>query len=436
MLKQRNGIFYGWVIIVVTFIVLTTSNLLWFSFSLFYVAILNDFGWERAPTVIFFSLSGLIYGIGSPIAGFLFDRFGPRKVFSLAALLLALGAVGTSQSHEIWQFCLTYGVVLAFGVALIGFPPTVALVSNWFVRRRGTAMGIAQAGLQGSFLVFPLIQLLISTTGWRNTYLWLAAAVFIIIAPLSVAFLRHRPQDMGLLPDNASRTEETGVTGPDEGDSLTADENWASQDWTLVRALKTYRFWAIFCTVTTMSIYFNIVMTHQVAYIVDTGFTAMFAASLMVIFGAMSMAGRFCGFLPDILGREVTYTLCNAGIILAISLLMLAGTTSSVWMLYIYVAVFAFFMGLSTPTYGASVADIFHGKHFGSIVGFADLGWGMGTFLGSWLGGYIFDKFGSYIPAFAIAITMSALATVALWVASPRRIRPVARRSLFGAVRE
>jgi len=185
-----------------------------------------------------------------------------------------------------------------------------------------------------------------------------------------------------------------------------------------------------------MAITFNIIMTHQVAYIIDIGFTAMFATSLLVIFGAMSMAGRFLGFVSDILGRELTYSLCNAAVILALFFLILAGTTSAVWPLYVYTACFAFFFGLSTPTYGAAVADIFHGKNFGSIIGFADLGWGIGTFLGSWLGGYIFDTSGSYIPALIVAMVTVALASIALWVASPRKIRQVARIPFFGVVRE
>jgi MFS family permease len=241
MSNPENRFFYGWVIVGVSFIVLAAGTTLWFSFPIFYVEILNQFNWGRAATAIFFSLGGIIYGISSPIAGFLFDRFGPRKAFSAAALILALGALGTSQSNQIWQFCLAYGVVLAFGVALVGFPPAVALVSNWFVKRRGTALGFAQMGLQGTFLIAPLIQFLILTVGWRSTYQLLAAAVFIIIAPLSIAFLRHRPQDIGLQPDGATGSSESGETDTHEIDSLIADKEWASTEWSLVKALKTYR---------------------------------------------------------------------------------------------------------------------------------------------------------------------------------------------------
>jgi len=430
MFNLKNRLFYGWIIVAVTFVVLATGTLLWWAFSIFYVEILNEFGWGRANTAIIFSLGGIIYGISSPLAGILFDRLGPRKLFSVAALLITFGAVGTSQSNEIWQFCIFYGIVLALGVALVGFPPAVALVSNWFVRRRGTALGIAQGGLQGAFLIAPLIQLLIDTAGWRNAFSILGIAVFVIVAPLSIAFLRHRPQDMGLLPDGNTGDKEAGTAEPDEEDSLIVDRNWVSQEWTLGKALKTHRFWAIFVVVTAMAINFNIIITHQVAFIVDIGYTQMFAASLLVIFGAMSMAGRFFGFISDILGRELTYTLCNIGVVLALVLLILAGTTSSTWMLYAYMAFISFFFGLSTPTYGATVADIFHGKRFGSIVGFADLGWGLGTFLGSWLGGYIFDTFGSYTPAFITAIVAAVVASATLWIASPGKVRRVARRPL------
>jgi MFS family permease len=330
-----------------------------------------------------------------------------------------------------WQFCLFYGIILAFGVALVGFPPAVALVSNWFIKRRAMALGFAQAGLQVTFLIAPLIQLLIQTAGWRNAYFWLAGAIFLIIAPLSFGFLRHHPRDIGLSPDGNATTESTDKAGKKAGDITIIDEDWVSQEWTLLKALKTYRFWAIFTVVTAMSITFNMIVTHQVAHIVDIGFSAMFAASLLVIFGAMSMTGRFFGFVSDIFGRERTYMVCSLGMMLAILLLLLAGTTSSVWMLYVYMALFAFSAGLSTPTYGASVADIFHGRHFGSIIGFADLGWGLGTALGSWLGGYVFDATGSYTLAFSIAMGMIGLASLAMWIASPRKIRQVGRKKVL-----
>jgi len=162
---------------------------------------------------------------------------------------------------------------------------------------------------------------------------------------------------------------------------------------------------------------------------VDIGFTPAFAASLLVIFAVMSITGRSCGFLSDMLGREVTYTIGSIGVTLAILMLILIKDTSDAWMLYVYVVLLGLFIGVNATTYAASVADIFHGGHFGSILGFADLGYGLGATLGPWLGGYIFDTTGNYVTAFIVAIITMGLACVSLWVASPRKVRQVTRRT-------
>ncbi|MBI2328904.1 MAG: MFS transporter [Chloroflexi bacterium] len=427
--KTRPGgrVFYGWVIIAISFVVLAMGTVTRISFPLFYVPLLDEFGWSRAGTATIVSVSGIIYGISAPIAGTLFDRFGPRKTFPVAALLIGIGALGTSQAQEIWQFYLFFGVIVALGLALIGFSPIVALASNWFVKWRATAVGLSTAGIQGAILLAPLVQLLISNLGWRNAFLVLAGIVPASIVPLS-QLLRNRPQDMRLTLDGLDGDQDKEATALNREDSLIVDKEWASTDWTLSRALRTYRFWAIFGIMLGLSTAFNILFTHQVAFMVDIGFTATFAASLFVIFAVMSMIGRFGGLLSDRLGRELTYTIGSLGIVLSILMLILAKDTSDAWMLYVYVICFGLFAGSNAPTYAAATADLFHGRHFGSILGSADTGWGIGATLGPWLGGYIFDTTGSYTTAFIAAIIAISFAGASFWVASPGRVRRVAGR--------
>lgn len=420
-------IFYGWVIVAISFVVLAMGSVTRISFPLFYVPILDEFGWGRASTATIASLTGIIAGISAPIAGILFDRFGPRKTFPVAAILISIGAIGTSQANEIWQFYLFFGVFGALGLALVGFSPIVALASNWFAKRRATAVGLSTAGIQGSLLLAPLVQFLISNFGWRNAFLVLGGMIPAIIVPLS-QFLRNRPQDMQLGLDGSTGVKGKGETESNWGDNLIVDKKWAATNWTLSKALRTYRFWGIFGIMVGLSTTINILSTHHVAFMIDIGFTASFAASLLVILAVTSMIGRFGGFLSDKLGRELTYTIGSIGMILAVLMLILAKDTSDAWMLYVYVIFLGLFAGSNAPTYAASAADIFHGRHFGSILGFADIGWGVGATLGPWLGGYIYDTTGSYIPAFIIAIIAISLACASLWVASPGRVRRVVGR--------
>ena len=426
-MRVRKKIFYGWVIVGVSFLIMSIVYAVWYSFPLLYVPILDEFGWSRADTALIFSVGAIVYGIGSAIAGALLDAFGPRKTYTIATVAMVLGLVGCSRATEIWQFILFWGGLTSLGICMAGFVPCTVLVSNWFTRRRATAIGIAQAGGRESFILTPLIQSIILALGWQNTYLVLAVVTALLITG-SVQFLRHSPKDMGLLPDGETLAEVNGKTVESLEDRRIVNKEWTTTDWILPRAVKEYRFWAIFSIMLTLGISYGIVLTHQVAFIVDTGFTAMFAAYLLLIFGIVSMAGRFCGFVSDMMGREMAYTLGCSGVVLGFLMLILIRDTSSVWLLYIYVVFFGFFSGLNSPTYSATAADIFQGRHFGALLGLANIGYGLGNSIGAWFAGYIYDTFGNYVPAFAVAMVTTSLACISLWISSPRKIRLVANR--------
>jgi MFS family permease len=234
---------------------------------------------------------------------------------------------------------------------------------------------------------------------------------------------------MGLQPDGETEALEEAQTTQSQMTRYVVDKEWASTNWTLFKGMKQLRFWAIFSIMFTIGTGYVIVLIHQVAYIVDIGFTALFASSLLLIYGIFSMTGRLCGFISDIVGRELAYAMACGGVILGYLMLIIAGTISSAWILYMYAVFFGFFSGLHSPTYAAAVADIFQGKHFGAILGFANIGYGLGSAFGAWFGGYVFDSAASYVPAFAIAMISLALAWVSLWVSSPRKIRRVAGRA-------
>jgi len=414
--------FYGWIIVGIAFWIMSIDYAIWYGFPLFYVEILNGFGWLRAETALIYSIGAVVYGVGSAIGGALLDRFGPRKTITLSAAITAVGLTGCSLVSKIWHFFLFWGGLVSFGISTAGFVPLIALVSKWFTRRRAAAVGIAQAGGRESFVMTPLIQMLILSLGWRGTYLALAAAAAILMI-IPAQFLRHSPEEMGLFPDGENAPED----GPDTqvADRAVIDQEWVKTDWTLGKGLKQFRFWMLFLTLFAIGIGYGIVLTHHVAFMVDIGFTAMFASLILLLYGIFCMAGRLSGFLSDILGREATYALGCGGVILGFLMLLLARDTSDGWALCIYGICFGFFSGIVSPTFAASAADIFMGKHFGAILGFLNLGYGLGNSLGAWFGGHDFDVSGSYTIAFITAMAMLATAGSFLWLSSPRKIRLV-----------
>ncbi len=421
-------IFYGWIIVGTVFLIMFIAYAVRDSFPLFYVPILDEFGRSRAETALISSISFLVYGFGSVAAGFLLDRFGPRRTFSLGVIIMAVGLIGCSQARELWHIFLAWGIVFSVGMSAVGFVPCNVLVSRWFVKKRATALGIAQAGGRESFIISPLIQSLILFVGWRYTYLIFAVVATVVIILLA-QLLRDSPRKMGLLPYGQTAVDAKEGTNKSREERLIVNREWTAKDWTPKEAMRTYRFWALLFTQFSLAVAYGTVMAHQVAFVVDIGFTAMFASFLLVIYGVLSMAGRLSAFLADVLGREVAYTIGCSGVIFAFLMLTITSGPPNSWTLYVFAAFFGLFSGLNGPTMVTAVADIFQGRAFGAIFGFTNLGFGLGNAVGRWFGGYIYDSFGNYTPAFITAMIMIALACISMWIASPRRVRVVRPRA-------
>ncbi len=173
-MKPGGKLFYGWVVVVISLFIMTMAYAIYFAWPVFYVPILNEFGWSRAVTALIFSAASTIYALSSPLSGFLFDKLGPRRLFAIAAIVIAIGAAGCYQATKIWHFFISFGFFIAFGAISAGYIPNLVLVSNWFEKKRATAVGISQIGLRDSFILIPLIQLLILALGWRYSFLVLA----------------------------------------------------------------------------------------------------------------------------------------------------------------------------------------------------------------------------------------------------------------------
>ncbi|MBI1987576.1 MAG: MFS transporter [Nitrospinae bacterium] len=429
--KEGQGIFYGWVIVAVAFISMAIAYALRYSFSVFSVALEEEFGWSRAGIHMAFSIVISVYGFTSPISGSLFDRYGPRIVFPAGAAFLFVGLVATSQITQLWHLYLCSGIA-ALGVSCLGYVTQGTLISNWFVRRRGTAAGAATSGT--GFGMFAIVGLLlpwvIQHYGFRWGYAILGSIALLVITPLTAIFLCRRPEEMGLLPDGDREVPEARRedprTGPAKKVETIVDRQWAETEWTLTKALKTLRFWAVVANLMFFPFGLYAVMMHQVQHAVDVGFSITVASSAFALVGLMGTLGKFgWGFLSDYIGREMTYTLgalCN---MLAILLLMSVSDPSQLWLLYAFSLLFGLSYGIAQPLITAVMADLFQGPSLGRIFGSAGIGVAIGGALGPVFSGYLFDTTGSYHVAFAVAIAGVALAAGAMWVASPRKVRLV-----------
>lgn len=422
---SRFPFYYGWVIVGVSLLCTGFWMGILTTFSVFFVALIEDFGWSRGGAAGVQSCALLTYTVMAPFVGGLIDRFGPKRVI-LPGILFLCGALALCATiRNLAQFYLFYGIGVAIGFTFISIVTVSAILSHWFEKKRGLASGLAVSGMGlGTFVLVPLIQYFITRWGWRMSYLVMAGLVFIVLVPVGALFLRHKPAEFGLTVDGP-------VSGKVKKKAMAVvDPAWASTDWTLAKVLRTGRFWALllFCFTVILGVY--VMLIHSVRFLVDRGFPKMTAAYIFSLVGIVSLVFRiFWGWLSDRIGRELTFTIGAVFIAFGAFSLMLLEASGRAWLAYLYATFFGMGWAVTAPMFMAVAADLFQGKRFGSIYGVLEAAIGTGSATGAWVAGFIFDITGSYRPAFILSIVASLLSCVFVWMAAPRKVRRVQRNS-------
>jgi MFS family permease len=428
--RARLPFFYGWVIVGGSLFALGLTYSVMYSFSVFYVALLEEFGWRRGEAAGVYSVFMIVAGIGALGAGALSDRFGPGRVIAAGGALLAIGLLLCSRLTGLWQFYLSYGVVAALGVSLAGWTASVTMINRWFSARMGLALGIASAGIGvGIMVIVPLVQFLISTLGWREAFICLAGIAFAGLLPVGLLVLRGTPEDLGQQVDGMPTSAETTAVA---GKAIArkrmevVDPEWAAREWTVGTAMRTARCWLLVAVKLLGGVATQMIFVHQVVYLVDGGYDRMLAASVVGLIGLLSVGGKVLwGWAADTIGREMTYSLGCAAMVVAVALLWLARASPSPGMLYLYALVFALGYAVSAPLWPVVTSDLFAGRSFGAIYGFVSVFSGFGNALGAWLGGFVYDVTGSYTIAFGAAVLGKIASAGALWIVAPRKVRRI-----------
>jgi MFS family permease len=398
---------YG--LIALAFLHIAVSRGLHGTFGVFFVAMVTAFGWSRAMTAGAISLAIIFEGACLPLAGALTDRIGGRKTLMLGGLVLAVGLGFASTISSIWHFYFWVGIISAFGIALIGMVPHVAILSREFPQRRGTALGIAWAGGGvGIVLLVPFAQLLIDKWGWSYAYIGVAMITALLVIPPVQLFL-PRVLRISSEPTKSATTKSAA--------------QHAETDWTVRRALTNPAFWLLFIARTLASMGNQVIVTHQVAHTVDVGYSTVFAASIFGLMGVISIGGRILfGYLADIMNRQMVFTWVQVISAVGIFALLMLHDTTRPWLLYTYAVCYGLGQGSRALVLSAISADIFHGKHFGVIFGYFTFSIGLGGAIGAWLGGFLFDLNHNYTIAFWVSLACLII-SVFIVLASAKAIK-------------
>lgn len=425
-LSRRLPFFYGWIVVAVAFVTMGIGVNTRTAFSLLYPPILEEFGWERGVTAAAFSIGFVASTFLAPFIGMLMDRAGPRVVIPIGAGLVSSGMALTPLVNQPWHLYATLGLLVIGGSIFLSYIGHSLFLPNWFVRRRGLAIGIAFSGVGvGSIILFPWMQRLIESVGWRQACWSLAILLLVILLPLNLIFPRRRPEDLGLNPDGEAIRHDSGATGTST-DTI-VDHAWVAVDWTLGRAMRTARFWWIFVSFFGGLFAWYAVQVHQTKYLIDIGFDSYVAAYALGFVPLTGIIGQIAlGHLSDRIGREWVWTLSGLGFVLCYAMLLLLHTYPKTILLYGMVASQGILGYSLAAVFGAIPAEVFQGRHYGTIFGTLNLASSAGAATGPWMMGLIHDRTGSYQLAFWLAIGCAVMSVVTMWCAAPRKVRVVA----------
>ena len=416
--------FYGYVIVAMCFLNLVLVGGLLAGFSVFNVALLEAFRWSRAGTATIASVNGIAYSVLAPVAGWAYDRLGPRIMMPLGCALVGLGLVLASRSDSLWQFYLCYGLLAGFGIGGIDFVGTTAVLSHWFRRRRATAIGFSAMGLGVGIVIVPGVQILITVYGWRGAMALLGAGVLVSLVPLNALFQRRRPEDIGQLPDgdaiDAPRHGSPAVANP-------AANPAGHRDWTLRELLSSFPFWSIVVGHLAVGMGLSLVYTHAVAHLIHRGLGKLAAASIFGLVGVVRIPGTAVwGFAADRMGRERALRFATLMALGGIGVLMALGPEAPGWWAVAFALLYGLGHSASNPVYASTIADIFWGRNVAMIVGLLEVTFGLGAALGTWFGGFAYDLTGSYryawgVELFCLVVIYASIGAALTW---KRRFRP------------
>jgi predicted MFS family arabinose efflux permease len=382
----------------------------WYTASVFFVALLAEFRADYASTAGIFSLFTILYGVFCFLTGLLLDRYGPRRVVLLGGALLPLAHLCSGAATALWQLYVTHGVLTPLGLALAGYVPVSVLVTQRFRRQRGVALGTASAGVGvGILAVVPMAQFVIDLAGWRAAYIAMAGAAALVILPVGAWVLGATPAPA---PSPATApTEDQAARG-------------------LGAALRSREFWLVGATFMLLNGSTQLILTHHVAHLVEAGHSKMLVAWIVGLMGLASIPAKIgWGFLSDRRWLEWLYLWGGACVIAAIAVLLAVGPTAPVWILAAYGVLMGVGYAVSPALSPILSGRFFSGPSFGIIFGALNTLYQLSGAAGIWLAGYAHDLTGGYGLPFAASILSVACSALCAWLAAPRRYAIPGRRS-------
>jgi MFS family permease len=398
------AVFHGWWIVLVTFVChAVNTGLVFYSWGIFLTPLAAEFGGRGRVAGAYSSmqLASSCYGL---VVGRMVDRHGARLVGVAGACALALGFLLLSQAGSLLALYACLAVPVAIGSTCLGPLTNNTAVARWFIRRRGQALGISTAGISAGGIVFaPLMQYLIGRVGWRGAFVVAALIVVVLVIPLVLALMRRDPADLGLQPDGAPNG---GASAGEMADLAQELERSVRPDV----AVRQTSFWLLAAAFGLTFAGLSAVLLYQVPLLIDRGIDDTHAAFVLGATAAMGVVGKLgFGTLLDRFDQRRIAATCFWLQTVGVGLLWFG---SSPPLLACYVVLYGYAMGGNATLLASLIGRTFGRLHYGAIAGRMSPVLVLAPVLGVPATGFLRDATGSYGPALAAVMAMSALAAV------------------------
>lgn len=391
--------FLGWRMVAVAFFVdFIAVGFFFYSYGVFFKAIAEEFGDSRFGVSIGIMLTQVAGALVAPLIGQALDRYPLRNVQVIGATLMGLGFIGLGFVETQLQFYTVLGFFIGCGAGAMGQLATSKLVANWFMKKRGTALGIAATGISASGVVMPAISAwIILTYGWREGFLIYGIITLVVVVPLVLRFVISRPEDVGLLPDGAP----AGSAMPPAGPPAKVREFLGDRN-----------FWALVSVIGLLFCVQSGTLIHMVPRITDAGVSLSAASLVMSVTAALGIAGKLIyGALAD---RWDVRNALWLGIAFQVAGQLIMLLMPDYYSFMFGAALFGFGMGGVVPMQGAAVGAAFGRESFGRVLGAMRLPMVVLQILGTPFAGWMYDRTGSYDEAFQVFLGIYCLAAIAV----------------------
>lgn len=395
MQQKRQGIYFGWIIVIVSMLITMLTVGLRLGIGPFVLPMMEDLNMSRTFISTIIAVSMLMYGVGMPLAGYLCEKYSTKFVLLLGLVIVELSVLGTVLTNNVWVFFFTYGVLLSFGLSFTSPVAVTPIISRWFVRQRGRALFFLSTGSMAGIAIFnPLATFMIESTSWRSTLFIFALLFIILIVPAAMFIFKEE------VPEGAD-------VGADSSTLKTINEA-ALQKLTWRDAIRSKAYWQVVAGLFACGFSMNLLGSHAVPMLIDHHFEPTTASFGVGLIGLVAIGSTLV--LASIADRfSKRKLLCWIYFVRGLGFLGLVFSQNP-WQLFLVAALGGLVWSGSIAMSSAILGELFGLRLLGVLYGWAYLGHQIGGAISSFLGGWGYEVFGTHVFSFGLTtlILMSA----------------------------